>query len=177
MSSAFYAPAEVALPRLSSIRLNEPMTPCMRIFGALSLVAASVGAAAAQEKPRITPVFSSVAVGPTFLVECVNDTGRTMASNADHWAWAPNHLRIDGKPYVEAGGVIGPGLSTDIAPMAWWRGLVTLHQERPMFSPAVVFGAHVRGGPSVRLAPGRHSVAFRCGDTWSDDYVFYWEGR
>ena len=153
------------------------MTRYTLVLGALSTIAAFAGVAGAQGKPRITPVFSAATGDPTFLVECVNDTGVTQPSNSDRWAWAPGRLRIDGKPWVETGGIIGPGLSTDVAPGATWRGLTTLHQERRTAAPAVAFGALVRGGPIVPLAPGRHSVAFRCGDTWSDDYVFYWERR
>ena len=64
-----------------------------------------------------------------------------------------------------------------IGPGGVWRGIITLHQTQPSVSPPVEFGANVRGGRMVPLAPGRHTIAVRCNDTWSDDVTFYWEGE
>jgi hypothetical protein len=126
-------------------------------------------------KPRITPFFSRTNDSPAFYVECRNETGSSVSSASAIWAWAANHLRIDGTPFVESGGIIGPGLSTQIEPGGTWRGIVTLHQSTPDFSPAVAFGANTRGGRIAPLSPGRHTIAVQCGDQWSDDHVFYWE--
>ena len=126
----------------------------------ISALALSAIAASGQEssRPRITPFFSGSNAAPAFFVECRNG-GRRVPSSSNIWAWAPDHLRVDGKPFVETRGIIGPGLSSSIEPGETWRGIITLHQASGADAPAVAFGAHVRGGRVVPLSAGRHSLA------------------
>jgi hypothetical protein len=126
-------------------------------------------------KPRITPFFSRANDSPAFYVECRNDTGSPVSSASSIWASERDQLRIDGTPFVDSGGMMGAGLSTQIEPGGTWRGIITLHQSSPNVSPAVAFGANTRGGRIAPLGPGRHTIAVRCGAQWSDEYVFYWE--
>jgi hypothetical protein len=126
-------------------------------------------------QPSITPLFTRVDESPAFYVECRNDTGRAVSSSADIWPWAPSRLRIDGRPFVESGGIIGPGLSVTIEPGGVWRGIIALRQSRDGFSAPVRFGANVRGGRIVPLTTGRHAIAVRCGEIWSADFAFFWE--
>jgi hypothetical protein len=139
------------------------------------LISSGVGVAQDPARPEIKPYFSRVDESPAFFVECRNDNGRAISSAATIWPWAPGRLRIDGKLFVETGGVIGPGLSVDIEPGGTWRGIIALRQSRAGFSAPVQFEANVRGGRIVPLASGRHTIAVRCGDVWSEDYAFYWE--
>jgi hypothetical protein len=129
----------------------------------------------AEQRPRIIPFFTRVDEAPAFYVECKNDSGTAVSSSSDRWAWAPGRLRIDGQPYREPGGVIGPGLSTTIEPGGTWRGIIALRQSRDGFSGWPQFGANVRGGRIVQLSAGRHTIAVRCGNVWSEDLVFFWE--
>ena len=134
------------------------------------------GSVQADRKPVIAPFFTRVDEAPAFFVECRNDTGRTLSSGADVWAFA-GALRIDGKESVETGGRIGPGLTQDVKPGGMWRGIIALRQSREGsgFSAPVEFGAMVRSGRVVPLTPGRHTIAAQCNGAWSDDLVFYWE--
>jgi hypothetical protein len=133
------------------------------------------GAVQNPSQPTITPLFTRVDESPAFYVECPNDTGRAVSSAEDIWPWAPGRLRIDGKEFVVSGGVIGPGLSVTIEPGGTWRGIIALRQSRGGFSAPVRFGANVRSLRIVPLATGRHTIAVRCGEVWSADYVFFWE--
>ena len=125
--------------------------------------------------PEITPFFSRVADAPAFWVECRNDTGSAVSSGSAMWPLAPGRLRIDGEFFVETGGIIGPGLTVDIEPGGVWRGIIALRQSRDGLSAPVKFGAHVRGGRIIPLSPGRHSIAVKCGESWSAEHVFFWE--
>lgn len=133
------------------------------------------GAAQAPARPEIAPYFSRVDESPAFFVQCRNDSGASVSSAADVWPWASGRLRIDGKLFIESGGVIGPGLSVVIEPGGTWRGILALRQSREGLSAPVQFGANVRGGRIAPLGSGRHTIAVRCGETWSDEYAFYWE--
>jgi hypothetical protein len=138
-----------------------------------SLIAAGLNQPSAR--PQIMPLFSRADESPAFYVECRNDTGGPVSSAADLWPWAPGRLRVDGELFVETGGIIGPGLSVTIEPGGTWRGIIALRQSRDGFSPPVQFGANVRGGRIVPLAPGRHTISVRCNEHWSEEYVFFWE--
>lgn len=128
-----------------------------------------------EGRPHIIPFFSRVDESPAFYVECRNDTGTPVSSASDRWPWAPGRLRVDGQPFVESGGIIGPGLSTTIETGGTWRGIIALRQSRDGFSGWTQFGANVRGGRIVPLSAGRHTIAVRCGEVWSEEFVFFWE--
>jgi len=125
-------------------------------------------------RPDIAPLFTRVDESPAFYIECKNDTGAPVSSASDRWPWAPGRLRIDGRPFVETGGIIGPGLSVTIEPGGTWRGIIALRQSREGFSGWPQFGANVRGGRIVPLPAGRHTIAVRCGELWSADFAFFW---
>ena len=150
----------------------------MRIYLAMWALLFGVLPAAANQgaiQPTIAPLFTRVDESPAFYVECPNDTGRAVSSAADIWPWASGRLRIDGKVFIESGGLIGPGLSVMIEPGGTWRGIIALRQSREGFSAPVRFGANVRGGRIVPLTTGRHAIAVRCGEVWSADLAFFWE--
>ena len=147
----------------------------LAVLVALSCLLSQADSRTSLYKPTVTPFFSRVDKAPAFYVECRNNTGRAVSSAADTWPWAPGHLRIDGKPFVESGGIIGPGLSTPIKAGATWRGIIALHQSNEGYSPPVRFGANVRGERVAPLSPGRHTISVRCDGVWSDDYVCFWE--
>jgi hypothetical protein len=144
----------------------------------LSLIASlsSVASHAAQitEPPRLVPFFSTVDEGPSFFVECRNDSAQSISSGATVWPFA-RAVRLDGNVVEEEGGRIGPGLTRAVAPGDIWRGIITLRQSREGGGPAVAFGAMVRSARILPLSPGRHTIAVQCGDIWSGDIPFYWE--
>jgi hypothetical protein len=130
----------------------------------------------AQTKPKLVPFFSAVDDGPSFLIECRNDTEQTISSGADVWPFA-RAVRIDGKVVEESGGRIGPGLTVQVYPGDTWRGILTLRQSERGESPPVSFGAMVRSGRRFPLSSGRHTIAVQCGPEWSSDVAFYWEAE
>ena len=145
------------------------------VIWALSLSPLGAQAGQGPATPEIRPYFSRVDESPAFYVECRNNTGGAVSSAAEIWPWAPGRLRLDGNVLVESGGIIGPGLSVMIAPGGMWRGIIALRQSREGFTAPAQFGANVRGGRVVPLDSGRHTIAIRCGERWSEDYAFYWE--
>jgi hypothetical protein len=58
-----------------------------------------------------------------------------------------------------------------------WRGIVVLRQSNTGYFPAVKFGAMVRHSQTVSLSEGRHTLAIKCGEVWSDDVAFFWENE
>ena len=133
-----------------------------------------IGGVQLPARPRVTPFFSTVSDGPAFFVECQNDTGGTLSSGARQWA---SSLRLDGKIVPEEGGRIGPGLTVDVGPDQAWRGIVVLRQSNTGYFPAVKFGALVRSSQMVSLNEGRHTLAIKCGELWSEDVAFFWENE
>jgi hypothetical protein len=133
--------------------------------------------AAAAQKPVITPFFvtDAAAQGPAFFVECVNTTAHAISSGSAVWPLSKAAIRLDGEQLIDEGGRIGPGLTTDVPPKGKWSGILQLHQSAPRSSPAVAFGALVRAGMIVPLSAGEHTLAVRCGATWSDPIRFYFE--
>lgn len=130
--------------------------------------------ASADDHPRVQPFFSTVTGGPAFFVECTNTTGTTFPSGARTWA---SEIRVDGKALPNDNGTIGGGLTTSIAAGGDWRGIIVLRGSPGDYFPSVKFGAHARITRVVRLAPGRHAFAVKCGDAWSADTPFYWESE
>ena len=153
----------------------EKMTRHVLLAAAIAWLFIGPFGAQPSPLPKVLPLFSRIHNAPGFMIECINDTEMPIASNADWWPWLPRRVRVDGNPYEETSGVIGPGLGSDIPPGQTWRGIVTLYQERPTSGPAPVFDARVRGGRLWPLASGRHTIAIQCGDRWSEEFVFYWE--
>ena len=133
--------------------------------------------APAVQKPVVTPFFvtDAAAQGPAFFVECVNPTPRVLSSGSDLWPLSKTAIRLDGKQLIDEGGRIGPGLTTDVPPAGRWSGILQLRQAPTGSSPAVAFGALVRAEMLVPLTAGEHTIAVRCGSTWSDPLRFYFE--
>jgi hypothetical protein len=140
------------------------------------LVLATSLAAAAASPPIVTPWFLSrhVEDGPAFLIECRNTTGAVINSGSAFWALDEDDFRIDGKRRPPQSRM-GPGLVSPIPPGGTWRGILELRQVKPRTSYAVALDAHTRKALLAPLTPGRHTIAVRCGDTWSADVPFYWE--
>lgn len=126
--------------------------------------------------PHIAPFFTLVDESPAFFVECRNDTREPLSADARIWpSVADGNLRLDGQPFVPSGGYIGSGLVSTIQPGGTWRGIIALHQAANRPGAPARFGAMVRIGHLVPLEPGRHTIAVRCGDRWSEDLEFFWE--
>lgn len=133
---------------------------------------------AAPSLPVVTPIFITFEPGrgPAFLIECVNDTGKPVSSASDVWPLRYSAFRIDQRVVPDPGeGRIGPGLTMTVEPGATWRGFIELWQATQTVSRAVTFGALARAPFSIPLQPGRHTIAVRCGERWSDDVAFYVE--
>jgi hypothetical protein len=62
-----------------------------------------------------------------------------------------------------------------IAPGGSWKEIAVLHTSRSATARSPSFGAIVRSDIFVELTPGRHTVEFECGGTWSDESAFYWD--
>jgi hypothetical protein len=140
------------------------------------LVAIGLLQTTAAPPPTVAPFFLSRTTesGPSFWMECVNTTDAAIASGSVYWPLDDEAIRIDGQT-LSPKGRIGPGLMTDIPPGGTWRGILELRQDEVRTGFAVALGAHVRAPKVVPLAPGRHTIAVRCGDRWSRDLVFYFE--
>jgi hypothetical protein len=128
-------------------------------------------------KAALTPFFVTDpgGQGPAFFVECVNRTSGPISSGSDVWPLSKSAIRIDGQVLIDDGGRIGPGLTMDVPPGGKWRGILQLRQSATGAFPAVAFGALVRAGMIVPLTAGEHTIAVRCGGTWSDPVRFYFE--
>jgi len=126
--------------------------------------------------PVVTPFFLSrnVEEGPAFYVECRNTTAAPISSGSWVWPLDEDAIRIDGAAR-ERRGRVGPGLVMDILPGGTWRGIIELRQAEPQSGFGVALGANVRAAFVVPLITGPHTIAVRCGDTWSSDLPFYWE--
>lgn len=145
----------------------------LSLFATLLLVSTASAHGSPPAKPLVTPFFSAVADGPAFFVECVNESGTQLPSNASrHWVAA---LRVDGR-IVEDPGSIGGGLSMPVPAGKTWRGIVVLRRSNAGTFPAPKFGALSRVSRVISLSDGPHRFAFQCGQTWSDEVPFFWEG-
>lgn len=133
--------------------------------------------AAPVQKPTVAPFFVTDpgAQGPSFFVECINTTSDAISSGSDVWPLSKTAIRLDGTQLIDEGGRIGPGLTTDVPPGGKWSGILQLRQSATGSSPAVAFGALVRAEMIVPLSAGEHTIAVRCGDTWSDPVRFFFE--
>ena len=142
----------------------------------IALALSAFLAAQAAPSPTVTPWFLSrnAEEGPAFLIECRNTTERAVDSGSMVWALDQDDFRIDGT-VLEPRGRMGPGLMSVIPPGGMWRGIIELRQFEPQTGYAVALGANTRSALVVPLVAGRHTIAVRCGDTWSVDVPFYWE--
>lgn len=154
-------------------------TMAMTAFTLVGVLASALPPSGAQGvAPTLTPIFntSGPGRGPAFLVECVNGTGRPLSSGSDEWPLREDAIRIDGQALRDpGGGKVGPGLTVTVQPGEAWRGYIEFWQAPPGVLEAVRFGAMVRAPFDVPLAPGRHTIAIRCGQRWSGDTAFFIE--
>ena len=109
------------------------------------------------------------------MVECTNTTGQTQSSGSDVWPLTKNALRLDGKNLHDKGGRVGSPLAMPVQPGETWHGIVELWQMRQGVARAVVFNAMIRAPFLLSLTSGRHTIAVRCDQQWSDDVVFFVE--
>lgn len=135
-----------------------------------------VGSLFAQDhpKPQISAFFDRVDDGPAFFVECSNTSGEAWSSGAERWIKA---IRIDGAVEPEPSARMGPGLTMQVAPGEIWRGILALRQSERSYFPAVKFGALVRSARVRTTTEGKHTIDVQCGEAWSDDFTFCWDGE
>jgi hypothetical protein len=128
-------------------------------------------------KPSIVPFFSlePEPIGPAFVIECRNVTDYPLSSASREWVVSRDAVRIDGATLTQIGGVVGSGLSTPIPSGGIWRGILELRPLAGRTSFGVVFDANVRMPLIEPLAAGRHVIAVRCLNEWSDDFPFFWQ--
>ena len=126
----------------------------------------------AQEssKPQISPFFDRVDDGPAFLVDCRNATGTTISSGADIWT---RSIRIDGKLVPNDHAL--QGLTMEVPPGDYWRGIIAFPQSHRPFFSGPTFGALSRRYRAVSLTEGKHTIAVQCESEWSAEFSFYWE--
>jgi hypothetical protein len=121
-------------------------------------------------KPQITPLFLEEKA-PAFLLECINTTqspSRPMPTI---------DMRIDGQVLPNGGyGTTGPQPPL-IAPGGSWKEIVVLHASHSATARSPTLGAIIRRDVHIALkwTPGRHTVEFQCGGTWSNETAFYWD--
>lgn len=139
------------------------------------LLLATVTQPRPENRPTLTPYFNSMD-GPAFLIACRNTTATPLNSGLGRWRQG---IRLDGVVVPPPpGGQIGPGLTTDVAAGADWRGILSLPQAAQTYFPPVKFGALVRWARTdLALQDGRHTIAVQCGDVWSEDLEFYWDSE
>jgi hypothetical protein len=87
-----------------------------------------------------------------------------------------NAYRIDGIIPPDSGRG-GSGSAIDVAPGDRWRGILDLRQSDAVSTRlnSSANGAYSRTSVLHPLSPGRHTIAVRCFDNWSDDLAFIWE--
>jgi hypothetical protein len=131
----------------------------------------------AVSKPSIVPFFSlePELIGPAFFIQCRNVTDHALSSASREWVVSRDAVRIDGVTLTQIGGVVGPGLSMPIPSGGIWRGMLELRPLGGRGSFGVVFDANVRMPLIEPLAAGRHVIAVRCLNEWSDDFPFFWQ--
>ena len=147
----------------------------------LPLVVAIMLGQGTTEKPTVAAIFSQ-SRAPTFLIECRNLSGGSRVPDAVSWIHA---YRIDGvtaPPGVVGGPGAPPALPGQegvglVQPGATWRGILALIQPGTDASSVPAAWRQVPNLSNLiathRLAPGRHTVAVRCVDSWSDDLAFF----
>ena len=119
-------------------------------------------------KPQVTPIFFEARV-PAFLLECRNATGATIRPNR-----TGDMMRLDGKIQADN----GSGHSGDEPPLiasgGSWKEVVVLHGSRSTTAANSGLGAIFMSDTTglAAIAPGRHSIAFLCGGSWSDESSF-----
>jgi hypothetical protein len=124
-------------------------------------------------KPRLMPLFSNVERGPAFMLECRNTFAVPIPATE-----LLLHLtyRVDGVDRHETGGRLGSFLGGEpiLEPGQTWKIMLGFRQGT-YGTMSADFGAVLRSPRMLPLTAGRHTVAVRCADSWSDDVEFYWE--
>jgi len=143
----------------------------------LALLSCSYPVVQSPPKPIITPYFDRIDDGPGFFVECVNTKSASISSGSSFWPSTDENIRLDGSVLEPAGLRTGPGLTMQVESGQPWRGIIVLRQTEQSYFPAVKFDALVRSAGVRHLAEGRHTIAVKCGEVWSDELAFYWDGE
>jgi len=121
-------------------------------------------------KPQVTPIFFEQRAA-AFLLECRNTTGASIRPMR-----TGDMMRLDGQIQANGGyGHSGPEPPL-IAPGGSWKEVVVLRASRSSTGGNPGLGAIFMSDTTglVAMTPGRHTVAFQCGGTWSDESAFYW---
>lgn len=120
-------------------------------------------------KPQVTPIFFEQRA-PAFLLECRNATGASIRPIR-----TMDMMRLDGQVEANSGGSAHSGDEPPlIAPGGSWKEVVVLRASRLSTGGNPGLGAIFMFDTTVAMIPGRHTVAFQCGGTWSDESAFYW---
>jgi hypothetical protein len=141
------------------------------ILAISSLVAVSV--AQTTTRTGIMPAFTPRESAPAFIVECHNDSGTAVP-----WPTI-SAIRLDGDEQ-QVGGIMGsllgrPDERFEVAPGGSHRLLFVLSQmTRTSSSSGLGFGARMRQGWMLPIAPGTHRLAVACLGQWSDEIAFGW---
>jgi hypothetical protein len=145
-------------------------------LGVILAISSLVAVATAQTTPRtgIMPAFTPRESAPAFIVECHNNSVAAVP-----WPTI-GAIRLDGKEQESVGGIMGSLLGSpderfEVAPGASHRLLFVLSQATgTASSPGLGFGARVREGWMLPIAPGTHRLAVACLGQWSDEIAFGW---
>jgi hypothetical protein len=137
-------------------------------------------AAQAKTQPsattRVSPLFSRLEDGPTFMLECTNTSSVPLDPIDESGNEA---IRLDGRVSLHEGGVGGSHIigQPKVAPNASWRKVFPLVQPNSHSTGTGTLGASLRGGWFMPLSAGRHTLAIRCAGTWSNEVDFYWDDQ
>jgi len=138
----------------------------MRVVALLLLTAlTAVSCDAASRKLSAAPILPNSGIFPAFRVECRNETSKPIERFN-----VVSALRFDGT-LLEPGfvGSFLGGMPAPVPAGATWSEIVALAPTATAGSGLTVRAFH------VSLLAGRHTVAFRCAGSWSEDVAFYWE--
>lgn len=116
-----------------------------------------------QTRTVASPFFST-SDGAGFVVDC-----RNSGSVAIEFPQS-SEVRVDGVPQKPLMNFQGGWFPK--APGASWNELITLHAQHPSQVRSLGFNVHRQ--LTLDLTPGRHTIAFACGEGWSDEIPFYW---
>jgi len=143
----------------------------------LCVLFASVPSYQSAVRPSVIPVVGSGQTAPAFLLECRNASSSSLSRNDGRWI---AEYRIDGRSLSLGGNVGSSGVPSMIAVGEVWSAIFALNghandtSEDPNY---VAMGIFLRVSTAQQLEPGRHQIAFRCFDSWSDSVAFVWPPR
>lgn len=156
----------------------------MHLAGTLiAFLAIAPGAQPPPSTVTVTPLFWKSQEMPGFVVSCVNASGRTLTI-FEHLRGGPI-FRLDGRPYGALDPREGMALSgPSVVPAGeTYTHVIVLGTATSPQPVALNVGSPVPFGMqsltsifhyTVSMAPGEHSISFRCWSDWSPDIRFRW---